>query len=208
MAIARSSHRLIMTNAIIVAGLGNPGKAYENTLHNAGFMTVDELADRWGCRLRRSLSLGASSARAVVSGRKVLLLKPASYMNNSGVAVAAALRKTGGSVADLVVVVDDADLDAGRLRIRSSGSDGGHNGLKSIIAHAGSRDFVRVRIGIGRDAGHADLAEHVLSPLGKKERMVLKSTVVSAADAVLMIMEKGAETAMNAFNARIDGRDG
>ncbi len=197
-----------MTSAIIVAGLGNPGKAYENTPHNAGFKVVDELADRWGCRLRRSLSLSAGVARTVVDGRKVLLLKPATYMNNSGVAVAAALRKSGGSVSELVVIVDDADLDAGRLRIKRSGSDGGHNGLKSIIAHVGSSDFVRVRIGIGRDIGRADLAEHVLSPLGARERVDLKSTVARAADAVLMIMEQGAETAMNAFNARGDRRDG
>ncbi len=201
------SHQNMM-NIIIVAGLGNPGKAYENTPHNAGFNVVEELAKRRNCRLRRSFRLQACTARIIVSGREVLLLKPATYMNNSGSAVAAALKKTGGAASSLVVVVDDADLELGRLRIRRTGSDGGHNGLKSIIAHIGRSDFIRVRIGIGRNDRSATLAEHVLKPLGKSAQTELKSTVASAADAVLMIIEQGAEKTMNAFNARGDGRNG
>lgn len=195
-----------MTSAKIVVGLGNPGKAYEHTPHNIGFKVVDELADRCGCVLRRSFRFKARLGKTMIAAKETWLMKPGAYVNNSGQVVAAVLRKRGLPIQDLIVVLDDADLGPGQLRIRTKGSDGGHKGLKSIIERVGTEDFIRVRLGIGRSEHNADLVKHVLTPLSPKAREEMKATTRRAADAVLAIIEQGAEAAMNQFNARGNGR--
>jgi len=193
-----------MGSAKIVVGLGNPGKSYEHTPHNAGFKVIDELADRSRCVLRRSFRLKARLGRTSLADNETWLVKPTAFVNNSGPAVAAVLRKLGASAADLVVVLDDADLEPGQLRIRRRGGAGGHNGLKSIIEHVGTNDFTRVRLGIGRDEGDVDLAGHVLKPLCAGARKEMWTAAARAADAVLAIIGQGVEHAMNQFNMRED----
>ncbi len=184
----------------VIVGLGNPGRRYERTPHNVGFATVDVLAERAGCRMRRSLRFRARSSKAVVAGTPALLVKPETFMNNSGAAVAAALRYFKASRDCLVLVLDDADLPVGRIRIRPQGGSGGHRGLASVIEHVGGDDFARVRIGIGRRHQDEDLVSHVLRSYGTEEWRNMEKVVASAADAVERIVESGTEAAMNVFN--------
>ncbi len=186
----------------MVVGLGNPGKKYEHTRHNAGFEVVDELARRWAVRFRRSWVIPAETARggAEALGEDCWLVKPQTYMNRSGAAVAPLARKKGVQAGDLVVVVDDAELPLGKLRIRQRGGSGGHNGLKSLIEALGTEDFVRLRVGVGRKGEGADLADHVLSPLSREDRRALEESAGRAADALEVMAREGAEAAMNKFN--------
>ncbi len=183
----------------VIVGLGNPGKQYDNTPHNAGFSVVDELAARFDCSFRKSLRFNARIAKARYRDEDVLMVKPETYMNRSGLAVASILKYRGMDVGDLVVVLDDADLETGRLRIRTAGGSGGHKGLGSIIESLGDNAFTRVRIGIGRQAGN-DLVDHVLSQYGVKERRQMAEVYRMAADAVECVLDCGATEAMNKFN--------
>jgi PTH1 family peptidyl-tRNA hydrolase len=184
----------------IIVGLGNPGRRYERTPHNVGFATVDALAERAGCRMRRSLRFRARSGKAVVAGDPVLLVKPETFMNKSGHAVVAAMRYFKAQRTDLVLVLDDADLPVGRIRVRAKGGSGGHRGLASVIEQVGGDDFARVRIGIGRRHQDENLVSHVLRAYGTEEWAKMEQVVKHAADAVERIIESGAEAAMNAFN--------
>lgn len=190
-----------MGNTLIVVGLGNPGGKYKRTPHNAGFMVIDELAGRCGCIPRRKLSLRASVGVCTVGGRETWLVKPATFVNNSGSAVSAVLRKTGAPASNLIVVLDDADLKRGQLRIRASGGDGGHNGMRSIIRSIATDNFIRVRLGIGRGESDSDLSDHVLKPLSAGDEIEMRRAADRAADAILAIIEEGVESAMNKFNA-------
>lgn len=183
----------------IVVGLGNPGKRYTHTPHNAGFSVVDAMADRLSCRFRKRWRLKGHTAEAVVRGQPLVLLKPDTYMNRSGAAVASLMRYRRASPEDVILVLDDADLDVGRLRIRPRGSSGGHRGLDSVIASLGTTEFCRVRVGIGRQDGEG-LLEHVLKPLGTDARKRMEEIVEAAARAVFCIMEEGVEAAMNMYN--------
>ncbi|NQU40979.1 MAG: aminoacyl-tRNA hydrolase [Lentisphaerae bacterium] len=184
----------------VIVGLGNPGQRYERTPHNVGFDVVDRLAQRVGCRVRRSLRFRARAGKALMAGSPVLLVKPETFMNNSGLAVAGALRYFKVSRDGLVVVLDDADLPVGRIRIRPAGRSGGHRGLASVIEHVGGDDFARVRIGVGRRKQDENLVSHVLRPYGTEEWQDIMKVVECAADAVEQIVESGVEAAMNAFN--------
>ncbi len=184
----------------VIVGLGNPGRRYERTPHNVGFATVDALAERAGCRLRRSLRFRARSGKGIVAGSPVLLLKPETFMNRSGHAVVAALRYFKAQRADLVLVLDDADLPVGRIRVRPKGGSGGHRGLASVIEQVGGDDFARVRIGIGRRHQEETLVSHVLRTYGTEEWAAMERVIRAAADAVERIVESGTEAAMNAFN--------
>lgn len=184
----------------MVVGLGNPGARYERTRHNVGFEVADELARRAQGRFRRSWRAHAAWCGVEVGGEEFLLVKPQTYMNRSGTAVAQVLRRKGLGPADLVVVVDDADLGVGQLRVRSKGSAGGHKGLKSIVAALGTEEFVRVRVGIGGGGAGGDLVDHVLSGFSAEERAVMKAAVARAADAVIGIARDGVDKAMNSFN--------
>jgi len=170
-------------------GLGNPGRSYERTRHNVGFLVVDELARRYGGSWRAKKK--AEAAPVSLELRKVTLLKPTTYMNNSGAALA------GYKAEQLVVLHDDLDLPAGTVRVKVGGGAGGHNGLRSIIQHLGN-DFVRVRIGIGRPPVGVTVTDYVL---GRMEEAV-KESVSLAADAVEVLIESGSEAAMNQFNVR------
>ena len=185
----------------LIVGLGNPGKKYERTRHNVGFEVVEELARRWPVRFRRSWGVPAETAKGADElGGELLLVKPLTYMNRSGEAVAPLLRKKGLSADNLIVVLDDAELPLGKLRIRKKGSAGGHNGLKSLIAVLGTEEFARVRVGVGRQEEGGDLADHVLGVFSRTERKEMEQMVGRAADALLMLVRDGADAAMNTFN--------
>ena len=184
----------------VIVGLGNPGKRYADTPHNGGFAVVDALAETWNCRLRRSFRFGARCGKARGNGEPVLLVKPETYMNNSGQAVGGLLRYHKAPPSDLVVVLDDADLPLGRLRVRACGSSGGHRGLASVIGHVGGEAFARVRIGIGRRGQEEDLVRHVLSAFSARDRPRADRAVDMAAEAVQCVLEHGVEAAMNRFN--------
>ncbi len=182
----------------MITGLGNPGKEYQNTPHNAGFMVADELALRFGVKFRRALRFSAVMSKCVIEGEDVLLVKPTTFMNNSGNAVFSIMKKHGISKENLIVTMDDADLELGTLRIRKSGSSGGHKGLASILQAVGSEDVIRVRIGIGRD--NSSLKDYVLSPLNNEQLTKMKKIVSLAVDAICCIVSFGVDFAMNKYN--------
>jgi PTH1 family peptidyl-tRNA hydrolase len=183
-----------------IVGLGNPGTEYSGTRHNVGFDVVDELARRWNVRLRK---WKASASLAVVTDREVVLVEPMTFMNESGLAVSAVMAFYKIQPSDVLVVVDEVQLPLGKLRLRWSGSAGGHNGLKSVIAHVGT-DFPRLRIGVARGHPESVLRNHVLSKFPPSERDVVERAVGRAADAVETFVSDGLQVAMNRFNATDD----
>jgi len=180
-------------------GLGNPGPEYEHTRHNAGFVLADRLASRWQLGpFRRSDR--AREARGTWQGFPVRVLKPQTYMNRSGAAIAPLRTLPEFDPSHhLLILVDDVALPLGRFRLRGAGSAGGHNGLKSVIQHVGDQ-FPRLRIGVGRGDPNWDLADHVLSRFTGDEREAVADAVNRAADAVELFVEDGIEAAMNRFN--------
>ncbi len=184
----------------LVVGLGNPGERYRRTRHNAGFMVIDALAARAGAPRGREEG-EAWVAEAEVGGEDVRLAKPLTFMNRSGVAVGRLLEASGGSPADLVVVVDDAALELGTLRVRERGSHGGHNGLRSVIDVLGTDEFVRLRLGLRKAELPEDLAGYVLAEFPPEDVLVVQEMVGLAADTVACIVREGAVEAMNRFNA-------
>jgi PTH1 family peptidyl-tRNA hydrolase len=184
----------------LIVGLGNPGKDYLRTRHNAGFRAIDVLADKLGCKIDR-LKFQGLYAQTIYGGRKLFLLKPQTYMNLSGRSVLQLSAYFNIPPQRIIVLFDDISLPPGRLRIRGDGSAGGHNGIKSIIAELGSQEFPRVKIGVGGKAHpDQDLADHVLSGFSAKEEKDLKSALDRAADAALIIIDKGVAEAANRYN--------
>ena len=183
----------------LVVGLGNPGDRYRRTRHNVGFMVADALAARSGVR-RWASEADAWTAEARVGGEDALIVKPATFMNRSGVAVERVLEARGGGTADLVVVLDDVALDLGTLRVRERGTHAGHNGLRSLIEVLGSDEFARVRVGIRKGEPQEDLAEYVLSEFPEDDVLVVQEMVGLAGDAVECLVRDGAAEAMNRFN--------
>jgi len=186
----------------MVVGLGNPGSKYERTPHNIGFMVVARLATLGSCDWHRSWRFPAHTAEWRREAISLLLVRPATYMNASGQAVAPMLRKRGWTAGQLIVVLDDADLPLGSLRIRPQGSAGGHRGLQSVIDQMGTEAIARVRIGVGRQAG-TGLADHVLAPFGGAEWPDVQTAIGDAAAAVLLIAEEGVDRTMNRFNRTV-----
>ena len=180
-----------------IVGLGNPGREYAGTRHNIGFDVVDEVARRWNVQLRPWKSVADV---VVVGTRGAVLVEPQTFMNLSGDAVSRLSAFHKLTPQDVLVVVDEVQLPVGRLRVRRSGSAGGHNGLKSVIQHLGT-EFPRLRIGIGRGNPKLDLAEHVLSRFARDERDSVAEAVNRAADAVELFVENGLEAVMSRFNA-------
>lgn len=183
----------------LLVGLGNPGPRYRGTYHNVGFDVVDEVARRHG------VDFGPAPTEALVARVRrpdadVLLVKPLTFMNLSGRAVGDLQRFFKVAAEDVLVVLDDVNLGAGRLRLRARGSAGGHNGLKSIIANLGTDAFPRLRVGVGRGDPRKDLADHVLSRVPAEERDRLREVTVLAADAAECFVERGLLEAMNRFN--------
>jgi peptidyl-tRNA hydrolase, PTH1 family len=189
----------------LIVGLGNPGSDYSDTRHNVGFLIVDELARRHQVALRSQAKWKARTAKVGGIGDGVLLAAPTTFMNLSGWAV----REIAGfhklEPADLLVVVDDADLPLGKLRLRPGGSAGGHNGLKSIIQELGTDAFPRLRIGVGRQEG--ELRNHVLGRFSGDEKPQIEAAVKRAADAAELFAREGILAAMNVFNAAHAAQD-
>ena len=186
----------------LVVGLGNPGSQYEATRHNVGFRAVDALAKEAGVKIDRA-KFQALTAQVTVGGVRVLLMKPQTYMNLSGVAVKQAADFYKVPPERVLVLFDDIDLDVGRLRIRRNGSAGGHNGIKSIISSLGSQEFPRIKIGVGaKPHPDYDLADWVLSRFTLVEQKLLDPAIEHAAEAVPVIFTQGIERASSQFNRK------
>jgi PTH1 family peptidyl-tRNA hydrolase len=184
---------------LLVVGLGNPGEEYERTRHNVGAEVVEILAKRHGGKLRKQKER-ALADEVNIGGKRVALAVPLTFMNLSGESVAPLVRRYRVEPSQLVVVHDEMDFDVARLQVKDGGGLAGHNGLKSIVAHLHTQDFVRVRIGIGKPPGRREGADHVLKRFSKAEREQIDVTLEQAADAVETILSEGVEAAMNRFN--------
>jgi len=189
------------SSRVLIAGLGNPGSEYRETRHNVGFMVLDRLAQRLPKKNFEEIH-GCSShyLKGTYAGRALFLQKPETYMNLSGEAVAPLMRKEEIGTDGLLVIYDDMDLEVGKLRIRSRGSCGGHNGIRSIIETTGTENFARIRVGIGHRTGNG--ADYVLSPFEEDEKPVIDKVLDAAADAVILILRRGLSQAMNEYNPR------
>ncbi len=181
----------------LVAGLGNPGDKYANTRHNAGFMVIDYLAAGSSISLKLKTT-DYIFGRGFIGTQKVVLIKPLTFMNRSGIAVMQALRKFD-EIDNILVIHDDLDLETGIVRIKKSGSSGGHNGINSIIDSLNSKDFLRMKIGIGRP-GRGTAEKYVLKNFNKKELPVMEEAVEKAAEAVEVVLNKGVTQAQNIFH--------
>ncbi len=185
----------------LIVGLGNPGMTYENTRHNAGFMAVDALARLHGFSIDR-MKFKALCGDVTLAGHRCLVIKPNTYMNNSGEAVVQAMQFYKLDPAHLIVVYDDISLEPGKLRIRRKGSDGGHNGIKSIIALTGSQDFPRIKMGVGKKP-HRDynLADWVLSRFTEQEQKKMEASCQNACECLALMVDGKTDAAMNRYNA-------
>ena len=181
----------------LIVGLGNPGKEYEDTRHNIGFKVVDNIAKKYNIEINRQKFKG-TYGEGFIEGEKVILLKPSTYMNLSGESVREVVNFYNIDNDDILVIYDDISLEIGSLRIREKGSAGGHNGIKSIIAHLSSEVFSRIKVGVGQPGG--DLIKHVLGKFTKEETAVLSETIDVAIKATAEIIKSDAKTAMNQFN--------
>ena len=187
----------------LIVGLGNPGREYARTRHNAGFLLVEKLATRWKSDWTNEKKFQSRLARA----GKNILCQPQTFMNVSGEAVGALVKFHQLTLPQVLVAVDDADLPFGEIRLRPRGSSGGHHGLESIEAHLGSREFARLRIGIGRRDGAREISGHVLGQFGADESELLEKVLVRAADQVECWLTDGVEPAMNKFNGVADSKN-
>ena len=184
---------------VVIVGLGNPGKRYENTKHNIGFITVDQLAERHGVRISK-LKHKALVGEGMIAGRKVMLVKPQTYMNLSGQSVRDVVDYYGVDISDLYVVYDDVDLPAGTLRIRARGSAGTHNGMRNIIYMLGDDGFPRFRIGIGADRGETPLYDYVLTGFEPENIEKIRDIVIRCVDAIETSLAEGLDNAMLKYN--------
>ncbi len=184
----------------LVVGLGNPDRKYENTRHNCGWLALDHIAERRGCKVNK-IKYKSFVGQCVIAGKKVMLMKPATYMNNSGQAVVEAMNFYKIKPENVIVIFDDVSLDVGKMRVRQKGSDGGQKGMRSIIYLSGSDEFPRIKIGIGAKPNPDwDLADWVLSKFTSDELKLLKTLFDNANDAVELIIEGKIDRAMNRFN--------
>lgn len=183
----------------IIIGLGNPGKEYAATRHNMGFMAIDRLADKYGIDII-DLKHKGICGKGMIEGEKVMLVKPQTYMNNSGECVRELMDYYKTEPEDIIIIYDDIDLDPGQLRIRKSGTAGSHNGMKSVISHMGTQIFPRVRIGVGAKPDGWDLADYVLSRITPEADKEIVKGIATAGEAVASILTKGIDEAMNIYN--------
>ena len=186
----------------VIAGLGNPGKEYEKTRHNMGFLVLDILEDEWGIPVTRNKH-NALVGKGEACGKQVMLVRPLTYMNDSGRSLGEIMRYYDVADDELIVIYDDMDLDPGEIRIRKKGSAGSHNGMKSIISHLGDGTFPRVRVGIGRP-DRADWKDFVLGRISPEDEEKTMEGVRKAADAVTSILSDGIDRAMNRYNRRAE----
>lgn len=189
---------------IVIAGLGNPGREYVNTRHNAGFMVIDALAEKYGIGVSEKKHKGLIG-KGIIDGKKVILAKPQTYMNSSGECLRELFDYYKPDVeTEVIVVYDDITLDVGGLRVRKKGSAGGHNGMKSIIAHLQTENFMRVRVGIGEKPPRMDLADWVLGHFKSEDKENLEKAVQDACEAVSMLIGGEADEAMNLYNRKVE----
>ena len=187
----------------LVVGLGNPGKEYENTRHNAGFMVIDTFIKKLRVKGKREEHL-SHTFRVKIGGREVILAKPMTYMNNSGLAVLNVLEEEGIDPSEMLVVYDDIDLPLGVVRLRERGSSGGHRGMESVIKHIKTSDFPRLRIGIGRPSRKEEVVKWVLSPFGEEELPILRRVLDKSAVCLERVLLMGLADAMNYCNSPLD----
>jgi peptidyl-tRNA hydrolase, PTH1 family len=185
----------------LIAGLGNPGPEYEWTPHNLGFLALDAIAGRASIRVTRP-EAKAKVGLGKVAGQDVVLAKPQTYMNLSGVSLRMLLEKYEMDAAEMIVLVDDVDLPWGNIRIRERGSAGTHNGLKSVIESLGTQEFIRVRLGVGPEKVWGGLRDYVLGPMGGKEREIAAQMTSDAAEAIELIFTEGISKTMSRFNRK------
>lgn len=190
-----------MAEPLLVVGLGNPGPRYETTRHNLGFLVADILADRIGSGFKVHKKSGASVTTGRLGGRSVVLAKPRVYMNESGRQVGPLAKFYSVAPADVITIHDELDIDFGRIRLKLGGGEGGHNGLRSVASALGTRDFQRVRVGIGRPPGRKDPATFVLENFTAAERPEVGLLCEQAADATELLIQVGLETAQNTVHA-------
>lgn len=184
----------------LVVGLGNPGKEYEHTRHNIGFMVVEEIARRQGVVFKKMFWFPARQATCRIGEHEVRLIEPTTFMNNSGKAVWGAMKKWRVPAEETVVVYDDVELELGGIRVRAKGTGGSHNGMKSLLKWLQTKAFPRVRVGIGPRPDGAEMIEFVLARFTEEEHLKLEKVVEHAADAVESIFSVGTERTMNEFN--------
>ena len=185
---------------MLIIGLGNPGKEYEHTPHNVGFMAVDKIASVNNFTFGLSQKHKAMIAEGYIEGEKVTLMKPLTYMNLSGNAVRSYVEYYKIDINDIIIIYDDMDLPIGKIRIRKSGSSGGHNGIKSIIANLQTENFKRIRIGIGRPADATGVIDFVLHNLSKEETKILSDTINLTPEMIETVTKKGFDCMMNIYN--------
>lgn len=183
----------------LIVGLGNPGEEYENTRHNMGFKTINELAKKYNIILTKTKFKG-NYATGIIEGEKVILLEPQTYMNLSGESVKPMLDFYKLTPADLLLIYDDLDVDIGSIKIRKKGGAGTHNGMKSVVNNLGTEEFARIRVGIGKPILKLDMINYVIGYVPKDELDELNKGVKMAADAVVDILKNGIDHAMNKFN--------
>ena len=184
----------------IIAGLGNPDRKYAGTRHNIGFDVITYLSDKYDISLSKT-GFKSKLGQGFIDGEKVLLMKPQTYMNLSGEAVGEAVNfYKADAASELIIVQDDIDLEPGNIRIRSKGSAGGHNGIKSVISHIGGNEFVRIKVGVGGKPEGRDLADHVLSGIDRDTEPLLRKVIENEGEAIVTVMKEGAEAAMNKYN--------
>jgi PTH1 family peptidyl-tRNA hydrolase len=189
----------------LIAGLGNPDKEYEGTRHNIGFEVVDTLAEKFGAELKKG-KFGASFGQAVFEDKKLILLKPLAYMNNSGQVITTVAGFYRLEPQQILVITDDLALEPGLVRIRASGSAGGHNGLADIVAKLGTENFSRLRVGIG-DKGQSEGRDYVLSRPSQAQRELLNQAVAEAVEAIIFLLRQGVDAAMTKFNRKNIGQE-
>lgn len=183
----------------LIVGLGNPGKQYEKTRHNVGFEVIDELSNRLNISLSQAKFKGMYGA-GVVNGEKIILLKPLTYMNLSGESIGAVMNYYDIDVDDLLVIYDDLDLPTGKIRLRQKGSAGGHNGIRSTIAHTGTQEFKRIRVGISRPQNRMPITDYVLGKFSKEEQAEIDQAVDKACKACEAWMDLPFLQVMNQYN--------
>ncbi|MDZ7289211.1 MAG: aminoacyl-tRNA hydrolase [candidate division KSB1 bacterium] len=186
----------------LIVGLGNPGSRYAHTRHNVGFKVVERMAERLGLGFRAGKGdylIAAAAAGAEVKAA-ILLMKPLTFMNNSGLAVRQAIDYFKVDLPQVLIIFDDYQLPLGKLRLRARGSDGGHNGMASVIQHLGTQEVPRLRIGIGSEFAKGEMIDHVLSPFSKEEQELMPAAYDRAVEAALSFVNDGLEQAMNRFN--------
>ena len=195
----RRDRQYASSPALVIVGLGNPGPEYADTRHNAGFWCIDVLARRHEITLERQ-HRSAIIGEGAVGTHSVVLVKPRTFVNRSGVAVSYLKARYGVMTADMLIICDDINLPPGKLRLRRKGSAGGHNGIKSVIEATGSQDFPRLRIGVGRPQEGTGQVEHVIGPMERDDRRVVDDAVERAADAVTYLLCEGVDETMSRFN--------